>query len=259
MKYYENIEAVQSAYLAKALASERPTSGFFRNGKLISCASGNMKSLPFHVENCPDVVKAKVANKYITDGKIKDEAPVEIIEAPSDYIENQMGGHKDLFAFTTPGLDENNLKTTAIEKGLLSSVVTFPKGHNFACRFEEITVSMFQSVFGGYYTEIELPEQDKTKCLEKYTSEIKSERNARISDTDDYERLSDITVQRAARSKREALTDEEKAEVLAYRKALRDFPESEGFPFADFPQAPSCIEYEVAQKISQRERMEEMR
>lgn len=114
---------------------------------------------------------------------------------------------------------------------------------------------LFQSADGKFYFVSKLPENDDDFVTEQYSAQVKSERNSRISDTDDYEKLSDITVQKAARAKREALSDEEKAEVLAYRKALRDWPQTEGFPFCDFPDIPECIAYECEQKIEQREMM----
>lgn len=253
MQIYENINQVQQAYLAKALASETPRTGVFISGRLVA---SSVSDSPFlSAENCAEVVVANVANKYIRDGKVQDEAPIEVIRAPATLL----GGEQSIMAFTTPSLGDNNLKPTAIDKGLLSSNVTFPAGHNFAIRSKPITVPMYQSVFGGYYTKENLPEMDLQKCEEKYTSEIKAERNARIADTDDYERLSDITVKKQAKAKREPLTDEEMAQVTAYRKALRDFPETQGFPFVAFPEIPSCIAFECNEKIENRKAMEAMR
>ena len=253
MQIYSDINQVQDAYISKALASETPKTGVFVNGKLIASSSGDSPFLS--AENCAEVVVAHISNKYIRDDKVQDEAPIEVISAPSSLL----GGETSIMAFTTPALGENNLKPTAIDKGLLSSNVTFPAGHNFAVKSKPITVPMYQSVFGGYYTKENLPEMDLKKCLEKYSSEIKQERNARIADTDDYERLSDITVKKQAKAKREPLTDEEKAQVTAYRKALRDFPEVNGFPFVAFPEIPSCIAFECNEKIEQRKQMEAMR
>ena len=114
---------------------------------------------------------------------------------------------------------------------------------------------LFQSADGKYYLEANLPENDDSFVTEKYSEKVKAERTSRIADTDDYEKLSDITVQKSTRAKREALTDEEKAEVLAYRQSLRDFPQVEGFPFVEYPDIPECIAYECEQKIEQRENM----
>lgn len=114
-------------------------------------------------------------------------------------------------------------------------------------------VDMYQSADGKYYTLDALPENDDAFVTARYSETQKVERNQRIGDTDDYERLSDITVQKAARAKREQLTNEEKAQVTAYRQALRDWPQVEGFPFVDFPAIPDCIAYECQTKIEQRE------
>ena len=118
-------------------------------------------------------------------------------------------------------------------------------------------VDMYQSADGKYYALDALPENDNAFVTERYAETQKAERNQRISDTDDYERLSDITVQKAARAKREQLTDEEKAQVTTYRQALRDWPQVEGFPFVEFPTIPDCIAYECETKIKQREAMYE--
>lgn len=112
---------------------------------------------------------------------------------------------------------------------------------------------LYRSADGGYYTLDALPENNDAFVTAQYSETQKAERNQRISDTDDYERLSDITVQKAARMKREQLTDKEKAQVMAYRQALRDWPQVEGFPFVEFPTIPECIAYECETKIEQRE------
>lgn len=111
---------------------------------------------------------------------------------------------------------------------------------------------LFRSADGGYYTEANLPEHDDAFVTERYAQTVRSERNARISDTDSYVQLADMTVQKEAKSAREALTDEERADVLAYREALRDLPTVEGFPFVEYPTIPACIEYECGQKAESR-------
>lgn len=117
---------------------------------------------------------------------------------------------------------------------------------------KKATVSRYRSANGGYYAEADLPEHDDQFCTERYTSEVKAERNARITDTDEYVQLTDMTVQKAARAKREALTDEERAVILTYREALRDLPEVTGFPFVEYPTIPDCIAYECGQKAAAR-------
>lgn len=118
--------------------------------------------------------------------------------------------------------------------------------------------TLYRSADGHYYAEADLPEQSDEFCTQHYAAEVRSERNARISDTDSYVQLSDVTVQKSAKSKRSALTDEEKAEVLVYRQTLRDLPDASGWPFVDFPAAPSCIAVEVEEKIAQREAQRNM-
>ena len=111
---------------------------------------------------------------------------------------------------------------------------------------------LFRSADGGYYTEANLPEHDDAFVTERYAQTVRSERNARISDTDCYVQLADMTVQKESKSAREALTDEERAEVMTYREALRDMPALEGFPFVEYPTIPACIEYECGQKADAR-------
>lgn len=117
-------------------------------------------------------------------------------------------------------------------------------------KFEKLEAPQFRSADGQYYEESALPEQGDEYCISLYASQMKAERNARISDTDGYASVGDITVQRAAGEKRSALTDAEKAEVTAYRQALRDLPELSGWPFVDFPTIPSCIAFEAQAKIA---------
>lgn len=111
---------------------------------------------------------------------------------------------------------------------------------------------LFRSADGGYYTAATLPENDDAFVTECYAQTVRSERNARISDTDSYVQLTDMTVQKEAKASREALTDQERTEVLAYREALRDLPTVEGFPFVEYPTIPACIAYECGQKAESR-------
>ena len=111
---------------------------------------------------------------------------------------------------------------------------------------------LFRSADGGYYTEANLPEHDDAFVTERYAQTVRSERNARISDTDCYIQLTDMTVQKESKVAREALTDEERAEVMTYREALRDMPALEGFPFVEYPTMPACIAYECGQKADAR-------
>lgn len=250
MQFYETIADVQSAYLAKAKATESPTQAVKIAGKIQASSTGN-KAFSY-AACCPMEVTAKVANKYIKDGKVQDEAPILITSDTGDFL----GGTKKVYAFTTPGLGEDNLKPKSIVSGGLLktwSTVTFKANHNFMVKSEPVTVAMFRSTIdGGLYVESELPEQDQSKCLAKYSSEVKAERNARISDTDSYIQVSDMTVQSKAKAKREQLTDEDKEAIKTYRQALRDLPEKTGFPFVSFPELPACIAYEAQQKIDNR-------
>lgn len=107
---------------------------------------------------------------------------------------------------------------------------------------------LFRSADGGYYAAASLPENDDAFVTERYAAEVRSERNARISDTDCYVQLADMTVQKESKVAREVLTDQERTEVLAYREALRDLPTVEGFPFVEYPTIPACIAYECGQK-----------
>ena len=250
MQFYENIGAVQSAYLTKAKASESPTQAVKIGDKIVASSTGGAE-FPFAAA-CPVEVTAKVADRYIKDGKVQDEAPVLITSDTGDFL----GGEKKVYAFTSPGLGDDNLKPTSITSGgVLTtwSTVTFKAGHNFMIKSHPVTVTMYRSVIdGGLYEEAQLPEQDQSKCLVKYTAEVKAERNARISDTDSYIQVSDMTVQSVAKAKRMALTDKQKEEIKTYRQALRDLPEQTGFPFVSFPALPECIAYEAQQKIDSR-------
>ena len=259
MQFYNTIDEVQAAYLAKAKASESPVQAV-KIGNEIRASSTDDRPF-FHAMPCPVEVKAKVLKKYIkTIGDkqyVLGDSPIRIVsETPSDYFD----GAKDVYAFQTGDLGEQNdlLIPKAIEpaEGVLPKTwvyVTFPAKHNFAVLSKKVTVTMYRSaVDGGLYEEAQLPEQDQSKCLVKYTAEVKAERNARISDTDSYIQVSDMTVMSKAKAKRSQLTDEGKEEIKTYRQELRDLPEKTGFPFVDFPEIPSCIAYECRQKIDSR-------
>lgn len=112
---------------------------------------------------------------------------------------------------------------------------------------------MLQSLDGQYYEEANLPEQSDAFVTERYAVEVRLERDARITDTDKYIQLSDITVKSAPDKARAALVDDDKTAILRYRQELRDMPATEGFPFVDYPVAPDCIKYEAEQAIERRE------
>lgn len=112
---------------------------------------------------------------------------------------------------------------------------------------------MLQSLDGQYYEEANLPEQSDAFVTERYAVEVRLERDARITDTDKYIQLSDITVKSAPDKARAALVDDDKTAILRYRQELRDMPILSGFPFVDYPVAPDCIKYEVEQAIERRE------
>lgn len=252
MQFYENIQAVQSAYLAKATddKTQCPKQVVTVNDKIVASSTSTS---PFkYASQCPVAVTGRVRKSDIKDGKIKDEAPIVVTSDTGDFL----GGQKKLFVFVTPGLGEDSLKPTKIETdGLFSnaSVVTLKAGHNFAVQSSETTVELYRSTIDGQlYEQEQLPEQDQDKCLTKYSDDVKAERNVRIADTDSYIQVSDMTVQAVAKAKRSALTDEDKEAIKTYRQELRDLPEKSGFPFVSFPELPSCIAYEAQQKIDSR-------
>lgn len=120
---------------------------------------------------------------------------------------------------------------------------------------EESPTGLYQSADGQFYTESELPENTDAFCTQRYSNEIKVERNARISDTDDYVRLPDITVARSAGAKRSALEDADRVALENYRQALRDMTDLEGFPFVEWPEFPTALAYELQQKVDARQSM----
>lgn len=252
MQFYETIEAVQSAYLAKAIADKTqcPKQVVTIGEKIVASSTGTKPFL--HAMQCPVAVTGRVRKSDIVDGKIKDEAPIFVTSDTGDFL----GGAKQLFVFVTPSLGGDSLKPTSIENdGFFSNakVVTLKAGHNFAVQSTATTVDLYRSTIdGGLYEEASLPEQDQAQCLTKYTFQVKAERNARIADTDGYIQVSDMTVQVKAKAKRASLTDEQKEQIKEYRQALRDLPEQTGFPFVSFPEIPECVAYECQQKIDTR-------
>lgn len=111
---------------------------------------------------------------------------------------------------------------------------------------------MLQSLDGQYYEEANLPEQSDAFVTERYAVEVRLERDARITDTDKYIQLSDITVKSAPDKARAALVDDDKTAILRYRQELRDMPILSGFPFVEYPTMPACIAYECGQKADAR-------
>jgi len=113
----------------------------------------------------------------------------------------------------------------------------------------------FQSADGDYYLSTELPELDDDFVKQQYEQEVRGERNARISDTDKYVQLPDITVQSAAKAKRAQLTEADRQALLNYRQVLKDLPDQPGFPFIDYPDFPDALAYELEQAVNARNSM----
>lgn len=113
----------------------------------------------------------------------------------------------------------------------------------------------FHSADGNYYLSTELPELDDKFVQERYEQEVRGERNARISDTDDYVKLPDITVARSAGAKRSVLEEADRVSLETYRQALRDLTDQAAFPFVEWPTPPTALTYELQQKINARQNM----
>ncbi len=128
---------------------------------------------------------------------------------------------------------------------------SFDKGASWVESIQQVD-PLYRSANGKYYAEADLPEQTDTFVSERYAAEMRAERNQRISDTDTYVQLSDVTVKKTKDAQRSALTDEERQSVLTYREQLRDLPEQSGWPFVDFPTVPTCVAVEVNAKIALR-------
>lgn len=111
---------------------------------------------------------------------------------------------------------------------------------------------LFQSADGQFYKSSELPENDDTFVKRRYADTMRAERNARISDTDNYIRLPDMTVQSESRAKRMALTDSDREELKDYRQQLRDLTDQADFPFVEWPDFPVALAYELQQKVNAR-------
>ena len=242
------LSEIKADYLTKALS--RPVKAYgvkMGNGRITSLSDVQ----GFHVEPCSIELIALVDKKYLKGDTIKEEIPIEPLNRPEGF---QYG--LDLFTFTTPGLKEDNMKVEVLERPLIGKAkVKFKSGQQFAVKSQLITDELYQSADGKYYTQADLPENSDAFCKERYSNEIKAERNARISDTDDYIRLPDITIQSQAKAKRVPLTNEDRAELESYRQALRDMTDLEGFPFVEWPEFPSALAYELEQKIKSKQNM----
>ena len=243
-----SLEEVKKKYLQEALGKPIQKYGVDLGGGRFTSLSD---AAGFYAESCPEPVTAKAEKKYLRFGYVAEEIPIEVIEKPKGFL-----GERQLYTFTTPDLKSDNLKVDALDSPLIGKVtVKFKAGQNFAVRTEKINQALYQSSDGCFYTKPNLPEQRDDFCLEKYSAEIKSERNARISDTDDYVKLPDITVARSAGAKRSALEEVDRVALEIYRQRLRDLTDQDGFPFVEWPIFPTALAYELQQKINARQNM----
>ena len=243
-----SLEEVKKKYLQEALGKPIQKYGVDLGGGRFTSLSD---AAGFYAESCPEPVTAKVEKKYLRFGYVAEEIPIEVIEKPKGFL-----GERQLYTFTTPDLKSDNLKVDALDSPLIGKVtVKFKAGQNFAVRTEKINQALYQSSDGCFYTKPNLPEQRDDFCLEKYSAEIKSERNARISDTDDYVKLPDITVARSAGAKRSALEEVDRVALEIYRQRLRDLTDQDGFPFVEWPRWPGARAAAGQQKINARQNM----
>lgn len=239
---------IKQQYLTKALS--RPVKAYgvkMGNGRITSLSDVQ----GFYVEPCSIELIALVDKKYVKGDKVAEEIPIEPLNRPEGF---QYG--YDLYTFTTPKLKADNLKVEVLERSLIGKAkVKFKEGQQFAVKSQLITNELYQSADGKYYTQADLPENSDDFCKERYSNEIKAERNARISDTDDYVKLPDITVARSAGAKRSALGDADRTALETYRQALRDLTDQQGFPFVQWPEFPATLAYELQQKVDARQNM----
>ena len=242
------LSEIKQQYLAKALSKPVKAYGVkMGNGRITSLSDAQ----GFWVEPCSVELIALVDKKYLKGDKVQEEIPIEPLNRPEGF---QYG--LGLYTFTTPGLKQDNLKVEVLERPLIGKAkVKFKSGQQFAVKSQLITDELYQSADGKYYTQADLPENSDAFCKERYSNEIKAERNARISDTDDYVKLPDITVARSAGAKRSALEEEDRTELETYRQALRDLTEAQGFPFVEWPEFPAALAYELQQKVNARQTM----
>lgn len=239
---------IKQQYLTKALSKPVAKYGVkMGNGRITSLSDVQ----GFWVEPCSIELIALVDKKYLKGAKVQEEIPIEPLNRPEGF---QYG--YDLYTFTTPNLKADNLKVEVLERPLIGKAkVKFKAGQQFAVKSQLITDELYQSADGKYYAQADLPENSDDFCKERYSNEIKAERNARISDTDDYVKLPDITVARSAGAKRSALEDDDRTELETYRQALRDLTEAQGFPFVAWPEFPAALAYELQQKVTARQSM----
>ena len=239
---------IKQQYLTKALS--RPVTQYgvkMGNGRITSLSDAQ----GFYVEPCSIELIALVDKKYLKGNTIQEEIPIEPLNRPEGFLYGY-----NLFTFTTPDLKQDNLKVEVLERPLIGKAkVKFKSGQQFAVKSQLITDELYQSADGKYYTQADLPENSDDFCKERYSNEIKAERNARISDTDDYVKLPDITVARSAGAKRSALEDADRTALETYRQALRNLPEAQGFPFVQWPEFPTALAYELQQKVNARQSM----
>lgn len=242
------LSEIKAEYLTKALSKPVAKYGVkMGNGRITSLSDAQ----GFWVEPCPVELIALVDKKYLKGDTIKEEIPIEPLNRPEGF---QYG--YDLYTFTTPKLKADNLKVEVLERPLIGKAkVKFKEGQQFAVKSQLITDELYQSADGKYYTQADLPENSDEFCKERYSNEIKAERNARISDTDDYVKLPDITVQSSAGAKRAALSDADRISLETYRQALRDLTDQAGFPFVDYPEFPEALAYELEQAVNARNSM----
>lgn len=242
------LSEVKAKYLAKALSKPVAKYGVRMGNGGITALSDVQN---FWVEPCTIELIALVDKKYLKGNTVQEEIPIEPLNRPEGF---QYG--YDLYTFTTPDLKDDNLKVEVLERPFIGKAkVKFRTGQQFAVKSQLITDELYQSADGKYYVQADLPENSDAFCKERYINEIKAERNARISDTDDYVKLPDITVARSAGAKRSALEEADRVSLETYRQALRDLTDLAGFPFVEWPTFPTALTYELQQKINSRNKM----
>jgi len=159
---------------------------------------------------------------------------------PYDCVEEAPNIRKGYFARYVNGAWKNERIPTTCEKAIHNKFTCISNGSEPHNQAKKMVIEALVASDPEHYKTVvdenfvmsieEIPEPTEEEKAEKLAEELRARRDADLAKTDFY-LVQDYPI-----------SDEDLEKIKAYRQALRDLPQTEGFPYVEYPQNPLKVE-----------------